>query len=240
MIKDLLRVNPTARMLREHAYAFSKFKDSPFPLIQIYLRRANITHIFDVGANKGSMTKLYLRLYKKINIIAFEPLSVFEFKSDQVKLIKAALGAETGSAKFYVCKHNASSSLIPPNLSSDWLGRKAKILGLEAKKLYHEIEVSVSTIDQVVAENKIDNIFLLKIDTEGGELNVIKGALKSLRLGIIKNIQLESHGNDLRDNNKDEIFELLSNYTHQKTIKHYFGSFTEEFFSLTKDNLVNI
>jgi hypothetical protein len=80
------------------------------------------------------MTKLYLRLYKKINIIAFEPLSVFEFKSDQVKLIKAALGAETGSAKFYVCKHNASSSLILPNLSSDWLGRKAKILGLEAKK----------------------------------------------------------------------------------------------------------
>jgi FkbM family methyltransferase len=191
-------------------------------------------YIFDVGANKGSMTKLYLRLYKKINIIAFEPLSVFEFKSDQVKLIKAALGAETGSAKFYVCKHNASSSLILPNLSSDWLGRKAKILGLEAKKLYHEIEVSVSTIDQVVVENKIDNIFLLKIDTEGGELNVIKGALKSLRLGIIKNIQLESHGNDLRDNNKVEIFELLSNYTHQKTIKHYFGSFTEEFFSLNK------
>ena len=145
-----------------------------------------------------------------------------------------ALGEEIGSAKFYVCQHNASSSLILPYLSSDWLGRKAKILGLEAKKLYNEIEVSVSTIDQVVAENKINNIFLLKIDTEGGELNVIKGAVKTLRSGIIKNIQLESHNNDLRNNNKIEIFQLLSNYTHQKTIKHYFGSFTEEFFSLTK------
>jgi hypothetical protein len=101
-------------------------------------------YIFDVGANKGSMTKLYLRLYKKINIIAFEPLSVFEFKSDQVKLIKAALGAETGSAKFYVCKHNASSSLIPPNLSSDWLGRKAKILGLEAKNFIMKLKYQLA------------------------------------------------------------------------------------------------
>ena len=180
------------------------------------------------------MTKLYLKLYGKINIIAFEPLSVFKFKSDQVKLMTLALGAEIGSAKFYVCKHNASSSLILPDLSSDWLGRKAKILGLEAKKLYNEIEVPVSTIDQVVATNNIDNIFLLKIDTEGGELNVIKGAVKSLSLGIIRNIQFESHGNDLRDNNKAEILKLLSNYKHQKTLKHYFGSFTEEFFSLDK------
>ena len=98
----------------------------------------------------------------------------------------------------------------------------------------------VSTVDKAVAENKITNIFLLKIDTEGGKLNVIKGAVEALRMGIIKNIQLESHNNDLRTNNKIEIFQLLSNYTHQKTIKHYFRSFTEEFFSLTKDNLVNI
>lgn len=199
------------------------------------IRRPNSgDYIFDVGANKGSMTKLYLRLYKKINIIAFEPLPVFKFKSDQVKLLTLALGASIGSAKFYVCKHNASSSLIPADLSSDWLGRKAKILGIEGKKLYSEIEVSISTIDQVVAENKINSIFLLKIDTEGGELNVIKGAVKSLRLGIIRNIQLESHCNDFRDNNKVEILKLLSSYKHQKTIKHYFGSFTEEFFSLDK------
>jgi FkbM family methyltransferase len=213
--------------------------------IALYLRR-NIgkpnlgDYIFDVGANKGSMTKLYLRLYREINIIAFEPLSIFKFKSDQVKLLKIAIGAEIGSAKFYVCQHNASSSLIPPDYSSNWLGVKAKVLGFEAKDLYNEIDVLVSTVDKVVAENKITNIFLLKIDTEGGELNVIKGAVEALRMGIIKNIQLESHNNDLRTNNKIEIFQLLSNYTHQKTIKHYFGSFTEEFFSLTKDNLVNI
>ena len=214
--------------------------------IALYLRRNNIgkpnlgDYIFDVGANKGMMSRLFLKLYKEITIIAFEPLSIFKFKSDQVELMKIALGAEIGSAKFYVCKHNASSSLILPDYSSNWLGVKAKVLGFEAKDLYNEINVLVSTVDKVVAENKITNIFLLKIDTEGGELNVIKGAVETLGMGIIKNIQLESHNNDLRTNNKIEIFQLLSNYTHQKTIKHYFGSFTEEFFSFTKDNLVNI
>ena len=213
--------------------------------IALYLRR-NISkpnlgdYIFDVGANKGMMSRLFLKLYREINIIAFEPLSIFKFKSDQVELMKIAIGAEIGSAKFYVCKHNASSSLILPDYSSNWLGVKAKVLGFDAKDLYNEIDVLVSTVDKVVAENKITNIFLLKIDTEGGELNVIKGAVEALRMGIIKNIQLESHNNDLRTNNKIEIFQLLSNYTHQKTIKHYFGSFTEEFFSLTKENLVNI
>ena len=90
----------------------------------------------------------------------------------------------------------------------------------------------VSTIDQAVAENNVQSIFLLKIDTEGSELDVIKGAAKSLSLGIIKNIQIELHGNDLRKNNKVEILDLIPNYIHQKTIKHYFGSFTEEFFTL--------
>jgi FkbM family methyltransferase len=40
-------------------------------------------------------------------------------------------------------------------------------------------------VDQVVKENSTESIYLLKIDTEGAELDVIKGAFKSLKLGII-------------------------------------------------------
>lgn len=86
-----------------------------------------------------------------------------------------------------------------------------------------------------MSENSIKSIFLLKIDVEGSELDVIEGARKSLRVGIIQNIQFENHDNDLRKSHKLEIFNLLSthNYEHRKSIKHFFGSFTEEIFSKT-------
>ena len=58
--------------------------------IAVYLKR-NMgkpilgDYIFDVGANKGSMTKLFLKLYKNLITIAFEPLPIFKVKSSQVK-----------------------------------------------------------------------------------------------------------------------------------------------------------
>lgn len=189
-------------------------------------------YIFDVGAHKGSVTKLFLRIFKNTAIIAFEPLPIFKIKSNQVKFIQVAVGAEVGVAKFYICEHKASSSLILPDLSSKWLALKARILGFAPNKLYVETQVVVTTVDQVVKENSIESIYVLKIDTEGAELDVIKGAFKSLHLGIIKNIQLEHHGDDLRRDDMEEIISLIPGYKHQKSIKHLFGSMTEEFYSL--------
>lgn len=190
-------------------------------------------YILDVGANKGSMSKLFSRLYRNTKIFSFEPLPIFQVQSSQVSLKQVAVGAQIGTTKFYVCKHNASSSLTLPHLESRWLRKKAKILGFSTKDLYEEIQVQLTTIDEVVNENAIKSIFILKIDTEGAELEVIKGARESLSMGIIKNIQIECHDNDLRTSQKLEIFELLVsyNYVHKKSMKHFFGNFTEEFFS---------
>ena len=190
-------------------------------------------YIFDVGANKGSMSSLFARFYPDTCIYAFEPLPIFKIKSNRVKLEQVAIGAHIGFTKFYVCKHNASSSSILPNLDSKWLKLKAKILGSVPESLYTEIQVRLTTIDKVVSDNSVKSIFLLKIDTEGSELNVIEGALKSLKSGIIKNIQLESHSNDLRESNNIKLINTLAsyNYVHKKSIKHFFGSFTEEIFT---------
>ena len=97
--------------------------------------------------------------------------------------------------------------------------------------MYVESQVVVTTVDQVLKENSIESIYLLKIDTEGAELDVIKGAFKSLHLVIIQNIKLEHHGNDLRHDDMKEIISLIPGYKHQKSIKHLFGSMTEEFYS---------
>ena len=85
--------------------------------------------------------------------------------------------------------------------------------------MYVENKVAVTTIDQVAREKSIKCIYLLKNDTEGAELDVLKGAFKSLRLGVIINIQLEHHNNDVRSNDMTEITSLRSEYKHQESIK---------------------
>jgi len=210
--------------------------------LSIYLRR-NLTQpsegdfVFDVGASKGATSKIFLRLFPGINIIAFEPLPIFKVKSLKVEWIQKALAKTSGFADFYVCAHSPSSTLSLPSLESSWLQLKSKVLGINPDSLYEKISIDISTLDDIVARKRVGSIFLLKIDTEGTELEVLQGGLKSLSRGTIKNIQLESHSNDLRQNDREQIVNLLSsyNFVHKKTLKHYFGSFYEEIFTLNKN-----
>ena len=125
-----------------------------------------------------------------------------------------------------------------PNANSRHLKLKAKLLKKEPINLYEQIQVPIVTIDKVVNDDSIETIFLLKIDVEGSELKVLYGAAESLKSKRIKNIQIEIHHNDFRENYKKEIFDLLFeyDYLHQFSLKHYFGNFTEEFFILNEPN----
>lgn len=194
--------------------------------------------ILDVGANKGSTSKIYMKLWKLNKIIAIEPLPIFKIKSSQIRLIQKAHGAYNGITKFYICEHQASSSLTLPHISSKHFKLKSKLLNKEPINLYTEVQVPIITIDQVVKNELIHSIFLMKIAVEGSELNVLRGALNSLGSGVIRNIQLETHSNDLRENKRKLIFNLLrtNKYLHRKSFKQYFGNFTEEFFTLNESN----
>jgi len=195
---------------------------------------ANHDYIIDVGANKGTTSKLYLRLFREAKIVAIEPLPIFNVESKRIDWERVALSDIEGYRDFFICAHTASSTLILPISNSRWYLVKSRILGLQGKDLYEASQVKVSTLDKVIEAKQILSIFLLKIDTEGAELDILKGGLKSLQLGKVKNIQIESQGNGFRESNRDEIFDLLANfnYMHTRSIKHFFGSLTEEFFTL--------
>lgn len=49
----------------------------------------------------------------------------------------------------------------------------------------------------------------MKIDTEGSELDILIGANKSLKKGVIKNIQLEIHHDSMRSDKSEEIEQFL-------------------------------
>ena len=60
------------------------------------------------------------------------------------------------------------------------LKRKLKILNIKNNNFFHyKIPIKIITLDYFIEKNKIKNIDLLKIDTEGYEFNVLKGLIKT-------------------------------------------------------------
>ena len=88
-------------------------------------------------------------------------------------------------------------------------------------KDYVEIEVKTQTIDNFCLQNKIDYIHILKLDTEGNEFNILKGAENLLSENKIKLIYTEicSIKKDY-DNKSLEIKNFLKKYNFEH-IKSY-------------------
>lgn len=84
---------------------------------------------------------------------------------------------------------------------------------------YHEerdvIEVQVSSLDRLSHDLGVTNIDFVKIDVEGNELNVLKGAKNLLSKGAIKFIQLElGHAMRAKRVYFHDVFDFLDKYNY--------------------------
>ena len=143
----------------------------------------------DIGANIGDYTKLLL-LETESKVISFEPLKgAFEelkkihlqFK-DRSEIHNIALGAETKKQNiFYEHEKSEKASLVSNLEEISLIGDKNKNKTLiDVKKL--------DDFESYFSKQKID---LIKIDTEGFEYEVLKGATKILDQHKPKFIQIE-------------------------------------------------
>lgn len=129
-------------------------------------RRAAI----DIGANKGTISCLLLKYCSKL--VAFEPNPVlFRNLSAAIgrdaTVINKAVSDNGGPLMFYIPKR--PDGALQPNMGSLRPG--------EGETTGHaEIRVEGTTIDQ---EN-IADVGFIKIDTEGTELDVIRGAMRTI------------------------------------------------------------
>ena len=80
---------------------------------------------------------------------------------------------------------------VSPHQNSGW-GRLGKWEFSQS-----QILVAVNTLDDFLAVNNISHIDFLKIDIEGHELEFFKGAINTLKNGIIRRIMIEYCGNAL-------------------------------------------
>lgn len=138
--------------------------------------------IFDVGANIGYFTTVLAKLAGKDGAVhAFEP-SLREFKSvskaikkneqNNVVLTQTALSEKTGRVTMNIAKTENMAAL-------NTIGNITHPAAQEGD--FQKVEVPLDTIDNYVGNKDLKRLDLIKIDVEGAELMVIKGATETLK-----------------------------------------------------------
>ena len=156
--------------------------------LEHYLSKLASPVIFDVGADKGEYTCHCIRVNKHARVYAFEPhpktfkILKSSFSGEGVVVVNKAISSSKGEMQLYDYKNNEGSSHA--TLCQDVI---EKVHGEESISC----GVEVVTLDEFVTENKIRKVHLLKIDVEGNEMNVLRGAKKSLEKDIFDVIQFE-------------------------------------------------
>lgn len=161
---------------------------------------------FDIGGNEGNFSKEVLKIVqdqsKEVSLHVFEPqpkcLEILKkvFQNDARVIINSvALSNEKGEATFYT------------NYDGSTWGSLVK---REKWGVVNPTVVPTDTLDNYLAQHAIQKIDYVKIDVEGNEMKILKGAKESISKKIIKNIQFE-YGGTFQDANSTlkEVFDFL-------------------------------
>ena len=188
------------------------------PLSNI-IRKYEVDYFFDIGACWGVYSLRLGKKFNKLNIIAYDPIkkNIERLKNSIIK--------------------NKISNILASKIA---IGDKKGVVILGATETYspnYEINETKAVITEKCEINTLDNLhhnikdkfIVIKIDTEGFELNVLKGAEKLLLNNKvfcqieIKNNNIEEVFSFLKNNN----FKLISINKFNKT-DYFFSNFYEE------------
>ncbi len=150
--------------------------------------------ILDVGANVGFFSMLCRELYPKAKIYSFEPVpktfSCLEknFKDDKnTEFFNLAVSDYRGSGKMIFSEENSAVSSLSDG---------------------GNVDVEITTLDYFLKDKKLDKVDILKIDTEGFEDFVLKGAEETLKK--VKYIIMEVTIENNKNYTISSLFKLLS------------------------------
>lgn len=156
-----------------------------FQDIQRFTDLDSIKTVFDVGANVGQSSRIYSEKFKLAKIYAFEPVkSTFvELKTmvngiRNIECFNIALGEKSQIVKIPIQGKSTLNSLSVVRNEGLYDGENLE-------------EIQVETIDEILLEINQPTIDFLKIDTEGYEMEVLKGSESVLKNNQIKFLLLE-------------------------------------------------
>lgn len=133
---------------------------------------------YDIGANVGSWAVMARALVPDCNIIGFEPMEEHlpKFREnthglERIQLLPLALGSEETTMEFHPASFSDASSFLP--LKDE--GKKAWQIENTASRM-----MQITTLDSAMTVHALPAPDLLKLDVQGFELEVLKGATRAL------------------------------------------------------------
>lgn len=145
--------------------------------------------LFDVGANTGEYSAELKRKFPEARVYAFEPnASAYEVMLRDlaplgVSCYNLGLSSTAAARKMYTYEHEAATQHASVY--------REVLTGLHGETRVTELEFRTTTLDEFCAEQGIDFIDFLKIDTEGHEWEVLGGAKRMVAEGRVHLIQFE-------------------------------------------------
>tara|TARA_B110000971_G_scaffold221760_1_gene270422 strand:+ start:2540 stop:3262 length:723 start_codon:yes stop_codon:yes gene_type:complete len=213
-----------------------------------FLKKINLKiNIFvDVGSHKGTYTDLILKNFDVNRIFMFEPQKdIYKIikkkyqKNKTIKIFNDAVSNKNTTQKIYINRHDLTSSLVKLDQTNKYLDYKSKLFGVKNVKNMIKDIYSVKTIKlkNIIDKENIEKIGLLKIDTEGHELEVLHGL--DVSINKVKCIMIEFHTDKIYLNyNPKKIHNYLieHNFKLVKTYKFPFSEWEDRLY-LNKKNL---
>jgi FkbM family methyltransferase len=144
-----------------------------------FLREKN-TIFYDIGAAQGTVSSCLAKLPNISEVYAFEPnpelyqkllLNVGE--DSKIFCHNVALGSVDGSISLNISDRSHSSSILPiASLHVD------QFPGSDFRK---KVDVQIFRLDNYVSQKQLPMPNLIKIDVQGYELNILNGAVDTIR-----------------------------------------------------------
>tara|TARA_B110000459_G_scaffold138563_1_gene151156 strand:+ start:19 stop:714 length:696 start_codon:yes stop_codon:yes gene_type:complete len=156
--------------------------------ISKFLQNRSIKTIIDVGAHKGEFAQNALQIESVNKIIAFEPqkkiFSLLKEKfsdNDKVVLNNFALSEKVEKRIMKINKMTATSTLNHEINDNSLYFKFKSFLLYQKNSIIDEEEIDTTTFDAFFNGEMFDENTLLKIDTEGYEIHVLKGSEQKIR-----------------------------------------------------------
>lgn len=136
--------------------------------------------ILDIGANVGQFAVAAAKMFPDATVYSFEPdpdtvqaLRKNVSAIERVKVRELALGEEPGEVVFNVNKNTQVSSILPLH--------PGRLEAFPDATVTKTINVPLDTLDRVFRNVEMESPILLKIDVQGYEDRVLKGAVELLQ-----------------------------------------------------------